>query len=179
MNELLVKNTEGSDFSQEALKEFNGKLDHAMTGSGDLGNEIERIFPGYLGRIFTVFYHGFLNAELDTEEKAAAWKELIQKLDEAGEVDYPENIKKIIDELYDGVERERMGFRETDGLGPNGSSSDLEPEDRLKEADEEYTADPDREKKAQGYYILQDFIRNNLIGFRELGVYLEIINKEQ
>jgi len=182
INDLMAKRQDESDFPPEVLKELNTRLDDIRFGSDDLGKEIERNFPGYLGKIFTIFYNGFLNVSLDTDEKVDVWKKLILKLDDMKEVEYPDDIRKIIDELHYEIERKRMGFHYNSGTLSRNNELSTHPQewdDYLKEMDEYYTVGYDREKYAEGFYLLQNFILGNLIELKELGMYIEILNNRK
>jgi len=151
MNDLILKDIKERDFSLNTLKEFNQKLDNAAAGHGYVGSELERIFPGMLGKTLAVCYGNFLSVPLDADEKAAAWNDLVRKIDEMREIDFPEDIRKIIDDLYDDMDA--------------GSFM-------AKEAVEGYTADPDNRRKAEGYDQLQSFIISNIDLFREIDTYI-------
>ena len=176
MNELIVKDIDARDFSSNTLKEYNRKLDNLMEEYGRLGEEIVRLFPGTLGKLLSIFYSDFLNVPLDTEEKLSAWKELIKKLDDISEVEYPEDIKRIVDELYNEVEHKNQDFyNNTNGHHDTFSREQFPP--ILKENLGNYTIYPMEERNFKGYYELQNFILNNLSGFQEIGFYIRIINE--
>ena len=162
MNDLISKDIEERDFSFNTLKKFNHELDMLSEGSGQVGRELERIFPGTLGKTFAIFYGNYLNVPLDTDKKVSAWNELIRRLDEMKEIDFPEDIEKIVDELY--------GERQTP---PDQTSLLL-----AKEALVGYYANPENQKKIEGYYKLQSFIINNLDMFKEIDKYISIINED-
>lgn len=176
MNELIVKDVHDKDFSPDTLKEYNLKLNEITTGSGDLTREIVRIFPGILGKLMAIFYSNFLDVPLDTDDKICAWKELIKKLDDMSEVEYPEDVKQIVDELYNDMERNKLDLPgDIDGCKVNFVKPQSSPV--LKESLEEYYINPQDQKKIEGYYKLQNFILNCLSEFKEIGFYIGIINE--
>ena len=176
MNELIVKDINKKDFSPDTLKEYNLKLDNIMTGAGDLGREIVRMFPGVLGKLMAIFYSEFLEVPLDTNEKISAWVELIKKLDDISEVEYPEEIKQIVDELYDDMECKRQDFLENNDRSSNTFSKD-QNSPILEETSEDYSVCSDEQKKIEGYYELQNFILSSLSEFKKIGFYIGIINE--
>jgi len=162
MNDLISENIEERDFSFNTLKKFNHELDMLSEGSGQVGRELERIFPGTLGKTFAIFYGNYLNVPLDTDKKVSAWNELIRRLDEMKEIDFPENIEKIVDELY--------GERPM----PTDQTSML----LTREALVGYYANPENQRVIDGYYKLQSFIISNLDMFKEIDKYISIINDD-
>ncbi|MBZ9686767.1 MerR family transcriptional regulator [Clostridium estertheticum] len=68
--------------------------------AGYMQKELNRILPGNMGKMFAIHYGQFLNEPLDTKEKQKAWLDLINLLDSQEEVQYGENIKELINELY-------------------------------------------------------------------------------
>ena len=183
LNKLITKDIEETDFTTDTLKVFDLELDKIILDSGYLGKELELIFPGTLGKLFAVFYNNFLHVQLDTPEKMAAWSELIQKLDEMQEIEFPEEIRRLVDELYGEVEQERTDYL----MKINGQTirSELEkntfPERNgilmAKESLEGYYAMPENQTRIEGYYSLQSFILNNLRVFKEIDPYMGIINE--
>ncbi len=182
LNELITKDMEDSDFSFNTLKDFDLELDKIMVGSGYLGKELERIFPGTLGKILAIFYNNFLNVPLDTEEKVSAWNDLVSKLDEMQEIDYPDDIRIIVDEIYGEVDRDRIDYLEKISKqvidAELGKQIQSESEEILmtKESMEGYYANPENQRKIEGYYNLQNFILNNLYVFKEIDQFIGIIN---
>lgn len=163
MNDLILEDIEERDFSFNTLKKFNHNLDMMSEGSGQVGRELERIFPGTLGKTFSIFYGNYLNVPLDTDRKVSAWNELIKRLDEMKEIDFPVDIEKIVDELYGNI----------DEMPPDQTSMLL-----TKEALVGYYANPENQKLIEGYYKLQSFIISNLDVFKEIGDYISIINDD-
>jgi DNA-binding transcriptional MerR regulator len=85
MNDLIQKDVSEQDFTIDTLKQFNQELGVLSVSSGLAAEELECIFPGMLGKMFAVFYSNFLNVPLDTDEKLAAWQDLIRTLDDMKE----------------------------------------------------------------------------------------------
>lgn len=187
INDLITRDMDENDFSLNTMKEFNFELDTKMAGLGQVGRELERIFPGTLGKAFSIFYSNFLNVPMDTDKNAAAWNELIGKLDEMKEIEFPEDIKRIVDELYEDVEDDKLAHWERISRHViNETAGRQTPPDRTssllaKEALVGYYANPENQKKIEGYYKLQGFIINNLDMFKEIDKYVNAIeeNKKQ
>lgn len=184
MNDLITRDMEESDFTFNTLKEFNDELDKFTESQGHVGKELELYFPGTLGKTFAIFYNNSLNVPLDTEEKIAAWNELISKLDEMKEIDFPEDIKMIVDELYEDADEEdpapweRINRQIADYLSEKQLPADPEGAQLAKEALVGYYANPANQKRIEGYYKLQSFIINNLDMFMEIEKYISIINED-
>ncbi|TYQ15865.1 UNVERIFIED_CONTAM: DNA-binding transcriptional MerR regulator [Acetivibrio alkalicellulosi] len=72
---------------------------------GFIKKEIQRIFPGSLGKAFFLQYGAFLNEPVDTVEKNTAWVSLVKYLDKLEEIDdlndslFPEEFVKIYSNL--------------------------------------------------------------------------------
>ncbi|HYE68895.1 MAG TPA: MerR family transcriptional regulator [Anaerovoracaceae bacterium] len=184
MNDLISEDIEERDFSFNTLKKFNHDLDMLSEGSGQVGRELVRIFPGTLGKTFAIFYGNYLNVPLDTDRKVSAWNELIRRLDEMKEIDFPVDIEKIVDELYSNIDDDELAHLERVGgriikeqikrpLPPDQTSMLL-----TKEALVGYYSNPENQKLIDGYYKLQSFIISNLDMFKEIGNYISIINDD-
>jgi DNA-binding transcriptional MerR regulator len=183
LNKLIMKDIEDADFSIDTLKSFDLELDRIIMDSGCLGKELELIFPGTLGKLFAVFYNNFLNVHLDTKEKIAAWSELVHKLDEMQEIEFPMEIKHLVEELYGEAEQERTELlMKINGqiIGAEFSKNKFPERNSIlmaKESLEGYYARPENQKRIEGYYMLQNFILNNLYAFKEIDPYMGIINE--
>lgn len=184
MNDIITKDIEEQDFTIETLKTFSYELDRYAESAGHVVKELELIFPGTLGKTFAIFYKNSLNVPLDTDEKVAAWNELIRTLDEMKDIDFPEDIGQIVDELYEEVDGkdpapwERISIQITDYLAEKQAPSGQTGGQLAKEALVGYYANPENQKKIEGYYKLQSFIINNLDMFMEIDRYISIINEE-
>lgn len=184
MNDLILKDIDERDFSFKTLKEFNHELDKLSQSSGHVGRELERIFPGTLGKTFSIFYSHFLNVPLDTNEKISAWNDLIRRLDEMKEIDFPEEIQKVVEDLYGEVSEEqlahweRISRRVINELVERQAPPDQSSIMMAKEALVGYYANPENQKKIEGYNKLQSFIINNLDMFMEIDKYVAIINED-
>jgi DNA-binding transcriptional MerR regulator len=184
MNDLISKDVSGRDFSFPTLKAFNRELDKQVACAGLAGKELERIFPGTLGKTFSIFYSNFLNVPLDTAEKVAAWNELIRKLDEMKEIEFPEEIKKIVDELYEDVDDdklahwERISRRVIREVAERQTPPDQRSVLLAKEALAGYYTNPENKKKIEGFQKLQSFIIDNIDMFREIDEFVGIINED-
>ena len=184
MNDLIIKDIDERDFSFKTLKEFNHELDKLLQSSGHVGKELERIFPGTLGKTFAIFYSHFLDVPLDTDKKLSAWNDLIRRLDEMKEIDFPEEIQGVVDDLYGEVGEEqlahweRISRRVINELVERQTPPDQPSILMAKEALVGYYANPENQKKIEGYYKLQSFVVNNLDMFLEIDKYVAIINED-
>jgi DNA-binding transcriptional MerR regulator len=62
----------------------------------------QKIFPGSLGRLFSLIYSAHLTEPVDTPEKREAWAALVEHLDQIEEIDLPEDIKRVLEsEMFD------------------------------------------------------------------------------
>jgi Predicted transcriptional regulators len=68
---------------------------------GYIKRQLQRIFPGSYGRMIIVHFSPFLNESIDTKEKESAWIEIVNYLDEAEDVKYPEEFEKIFSCITD------------------------------------------------------------------------------
>jgi hypothetical protein len=184
MNDLILKDIDERDFSLKTLKEFNRDLDELSKISGHVGKELERIFPGTLGKTFAIFYSNFLDVPLDTNEKVSAWNDLVRRLDEMKEIDFPEEIQRVVEDLYGEVGEEQLNHWERISRRVIGEVIERQtPPDpssilMAKEALVGYYANPENQKKIEGYNKLQSFIINNLDMFLEIDKYVAIINED-
>jgi DNA-binding transcriptional MerR regulator len=184
MNDLIQKEISEHDFSFETLKQFNQELDTLSVVSGLAGKELERIFPGTLGKTFAIFYSNFLNVPLDSEAKLSAWNDLVRMLDETKEIDFPEDVKNIIDVMYgesDDVtlaQWEKLSKKVIQERFKRETSSDLSEILKVREMLADYYADPENRSKIEGYQKLRSFIVTHMDLFLEIDKYVCIINEE-
>lgn len=57
----------------------------------------QKIFPGSLGRLFSLIYSAHLAEPIDTPEKREAWQALVAHLDQIEEIDLPEDVRQFLD----------------------------------------------------------------------------------
>jgi DNA-binding transcriptional MerR regulator len=76
--------------------------------SGYMSKELERIFPGGFGRLVSIMYSAFLDEPIDTDEKQKAWIGLVNDLDSAVEMKIPEDIKIIMEELFENINKKGL-----------------------------------------------------------------------
>lgn len=69
--------------------------------AGYIRRQMQRIFPGNFGKMMIANYSPFLNEPIDTKEKEKAWIELVKFLDEAEDINYSEELKKLYDNFSD------------------------------------------------------------------------------
>lgn len=191
INELITKDISDNDFSNDTLVDFDHRLDEIMNCFGNLGKELERVFPGSMGKFLAIFYNNYLNAPLDTEVKINAWNDLLRKLDDVKEIEFPEDIKKLIDEIYSKIyeeEDEETNHskinhwtelrRRVAADDKSGKKSFAEREGVLltKESLEGYYANPTNQSKIEVYYKLHNFIISNLDLFNDIDQLIMKIN---
>ncbi|QAA32873.1 MerR family transcriptional regulator [Clostridium manihotivorum] len=84
--------------------------------------EIERIFPGFYGKVLSFCFSIFLTEPLDNKEKESAWLDLVKALDNAPNLVIPEELKSTID--TDEEEWKTLQYRMTENLKNDKPSSD-------------------------------------------------------
>lgn len=76
----------------------------ARTREGFMKKQFLRMFPGNFGKMLVLNYSLFLHEPIDTQEKEDAWISIVKFLDEAEEIEYPEEIQ----EMYEKFTEEDM-----------------------------------------------------------------------
>ncbi|MDD3168635.1 MAG: MerR family transcriptional regulator [Eubacteriales bacterium] len=181
MNELILQDADKSDLSFSTLKKFKLKTDKLFTVSGQAGDELELIFPGTLGKTFAIFYRNVLNVPLDSDEKISAWNELVSRLDEMKEIEFPEEIQKIVEALYSEMEDDipshwkKVSRQMISEITTSHTSPDQTGILLAKEALVGYYANPDNQKKIEGLYMLQSFIIKNPDMFLEIEKFIRLL----
>lgn len=64
---------------------------------GFMINEIERIFPGIYGKVLSFCFNSFLTEPIDSKEKENAWMDLVKVLDNAPNLNIPEELRDRVD----------------------------------------------------------------------------------
>ena len=116
---------------------------------------------------------------------------MLRKLDDVQEIEFPEDVKKMVDEMYDLIYEEE--YEETDHSrldhweklsrrvadDKSGKQSFAKRDSMLltKETLEGYYANPTNQDKIAGYYKLHHFILNNLDLFNEIDQLIMKINE--
>lgn len=96
---LLEHNTSKPQFYN--LDRLNHYLDSSAKKSKDyMKKELERIFPSGFGKLIAVMYGAFLDEPIDTKEKEQAWNNLVITLDSTKTIQFPNEIKDIINHQY-------------------------------------------------------------------------------
>lgn len=91
----------GKTMDVNSLKQLAQQLeDEAKNLPNYMQKELDRILPGNLGKIFAIHYGQFLDEPLDTKEKENAWHDLVAFLDAQEDIQYPDTIKTLVDEMY-------------------------------------------------------------------------------
>lgn len=57
----------------------------------------QKIFPGNLGRLFSLIYNAHLTEPIDTREKREAWAAFVEQLDQIEEIDIPDDVKLVLE----------------------------------------------------------------------------------
>jgi len=73
-----------------------------------MSKELEGIFPGGFGRLMSIMYGIFLDEPIDSAEKEVAWIALVNALDTVVEIKYPEDIKRILEEIFEEANKEGL-----------------------------------------------------------------------
>lgn len=68
---------------------------------GYIQRALLRIFPGYFGKMIVMHFRLFLNEPINSPKKESAWLDLVSFLDEMKEIEYPEEMKTMINQLPD------------------------------------------------------------------------------
>ncbi|MEI6100386.1 MAG: MerR family transcriptional regulator [Eubacteriales bacterium] len=147
--------------------------------AGFMQKELERILPGNVGKMFAIHYGQFLNEPLNTEEKEKAWHGLIQYLDDQEEMQYPEDIQKIVDEMYGKYSEEQWV-----GLGEKAKNVTDSVLNRTRVLNKQEKADLEREMQEyyktdeyQRFLKLQKYLLENMAPlFREVDQYVCVLS---
>ena len=177
--EDFIKQGKGSNIDDLSL--LIQKLDEETKSIvGYMQNELDRILPGNLGKMFAIHYGQFLDESLDTPQKEQAWHDLIKVLDSQDEIQYPDNIKKMIDNMYGKysdsalLELSEKTRIVTDKILERTSEvSELE-KNEIKLKIEEY----EKTQQYQDFLKFQKFTADNLAPFfKEIDIYMVILSK--
>jgi DNA-binding transcriptional MerR regulator len=102
----LLENA-NSTSNTKNLDRLNYYLDlNAKSTKDYMKKELERIFPSGFGKLVAVMYGAFLDEPIDTKEKEQAWKNLVSTLDETESIQFPDEIKDILNHLYEQISQE-------------------------------------------------------------------------
>ena len=182
----LIEKLNGSSFksSMNEIEALNNRLMlDARADAGYMQKELDRLFPDNLGKLFSIFYVQFLDEPLDSDEKAKAWEELVNMLDALDEIEYSEDIKRIINDYYGKITNNELvkieeKSRETINiiLSREGAPSEekvLEAKKKL----EEYYNDPQYTSDQEDNLILQQFVLTHRALFEEMDQYMVILSR--
>ncbi|WKV08073.1 MerR family transcriptional regulator [Thermoanaerobacterium sp. CMT5567-10] len=81
------------------LKESLEMDDRAREGF--IKRQLLRVFPGNFGKLMVAAYGPFLNEVLDTPEKEKAWLNLVNCLDKADSINYPQEMGEMYEKYTD------------------------------------------------------------------------------
>jgi len=82
---------------EEILKIKRGIEFNQFKRQNAIRSQWQKIFPGNLGRLFSLIYSTHLTEPIDTPEKREAWTAFVEHLDGIEEIDIPEDIRRILD----------------------------------------------------------------------------------
>ena len=68
-----------------------------FTRQNYLQSQGQKIFPGNLGRLFSLIYNAHLAEPIDTPDKREAWTAFVEQLDQIEEIDISDDIRSILD----------------------------------------------------------------------------------
>ncbi|MBU3091995.1 MerR family transcriptional regulator [Clostridium sp. CF011] len=147
--------------------------------AGYMQKELHRILPGNMGKMFAIHYGQFLDEPLDTKEKEKAWMNLINLLDAKEEVQYAENIKELIDEMFgkysdkDLMELNEKSKSVTNKILKRDVEVSEEVKNEVKAKIVEYEKTPQYQKDLK----FQRFMMDNIAPiFNEIEIYLCILS---
>lgn len=180
--EEFVTKLEGSNMSDE-LTMLHKRLDLDPRKPGFMLKELDRVFPGNLGKLIAVFYGQFLDEPLDNEEKIKAWEELVDRLDAMEEIEYPAEIKRVIDLYYGRISDDQLlkmsqQSRETvDKVLARQAPPSEQKVAEVKKKLEEYANDPRNAQDKADFAELQQFVLLHRAKFKKLDSCMEILSK--
>lgn len=172
--ELRLQREEAKrDFIDELSKRKNyGEIDdklRAVEYSQTIGEKLLEAFPGYYGRFICLHFSRFLNEPISNQIQEAAYKEIIEFLDNIPPIKFPEEVQEFLREMDKQISTE--GIR---NLIENTSQS-LENHDEFiaknKEIIKEYLEYKESEEyKSSVAYKLQAILRefNNTRGYYDV-----------
>jgi len=169
------------------LKEFEALNNRLMvenrSAQGYLLKELDRLFPGKLGKMFSIFYAQFLDEPLDSQEKVKAWEMLVGRLDAMDEIEYPEDIKRIISDYYDKLTDDEMLKLETmskETINSLLSRVGAPNKEKVREAQEKlakYYDDPRNTPNLEDHRKFQQFMLEHKALFAEVDQYMLVLSK--
>ncbi|ETI69817.1 helix-turn-helix domain-containing protein [Neobacillus vireti] len=147
--------------------------------AGYMLKELNRVLPGNLGKMFAIQYGQFLDEPLDSPEKELAWQNMIYMLDSLEEINYPDDIKDIINEKFerltdDDLEKFKEKFiSETNKILARTEGPSKEEQDEIRKRIEEVEKNPAFQKEKE----LQQFMINHLKPiFHDVNKYMYILS---
>lgn len=148
---------------------------------GYMKKELKRIFPGNFGKAMSFFYNSYLDEPIDTEEKERAWYNLVNVLDSVEEMKFPDDIKVILDRVYEDSNREEIlefNKESTDRVMGELSKMSIEERQNLKSKMEATMENDEGSKSREDYFKLRKFFNENQVILpKECGTYLRILSK--
>jgi len=147
--------------------------------AGYMQKELDRILPGNMGKMFAIHYGQFLDEPLDTKEKEKAWISLINLLDNKEEVQYAEDIKELIDEMFGKYsDKDLIGLNEKSKSVTNKIlKRDVEVSEKVKNEMKAKVVEYEKTPQYQKDLKIQRFMIDNLVPiFNEVETYLCILS---
>ncbi|MBW9146580.1 MerR family transcriptional regulator [Clostridium sp. CM027] len=147
--------------------------------AGYMQKELHRILPGNMGKMFAIHYGQFLDEPLDTKEKEKAWMSLINLLDAKEEVQYAENIKELIDEMFGKYsDKDLMELNEKSKSVTNKIlKRDVEVSEEVKKEVKAKIVEYEKTPQYQKDLKFQRFMMDNIAPiFNEIEIYLCILS---
>ncbi|MBW9150276.1 MerR family transcriptional regulator [Clostridium sp. CM028] len=147
--------------------------------AGYMQKELHRILPGNMGKMFAIHYGQFLDEPLDTKEKEKAWMSLINLLDAKEEVQYAENIKELIDEMFGKYsDKNLMELNEKSKSVTNKIlKRDVEVSEEVKKEVKAKIVEYEKTPQYQKDLKFQRFMMDNIAPiFNEIEIYLCILS---
>jgi Predicted transcriptional regulators len=170
----------GSESIIGELKSVIADLDKESKNiAGYMLKELNRILPGNYGKMFAVQYGQFLDEPLDSPEKELAWQNMINMLDSLEEINYPDDIKDIINEKFERLTDEDLekhkerSISVTNKILAGTEEPSKEVQDEIRERIEDFEKNPAFQKERE----LQQFTINHLKPiFHEVNKFMYILS---
>ena len=99
LEEMQNKKKDISEMTEQLSRLYRYLEMDARMREGYMREQLQRIFPGLWGKTVAAHFAPFLEEPVDTAEKEAAWLDMVTFLDEAEELDVPEELTALIKAL--------------------------------------------------------------------------------
>ncbi|MBK1813249.1 MerR family transcriptional regulator [Clostridium sp. YIM B02505] len=150
---------------------------------GYMKDELKRIFPGNFGKAMSFFLNAYLDEPIDTEEKERAWYSLVNVLDSVEEIKFPDDIKVILDRLYENTSNQEtfpiLNKEKMDKFVSELSKMSTQEKQALKSKMEDSVEDDKSSRTREDFSKLRKFFSENQVALpKECSIYLRILSKK-